>query len=302
MDIGMIGLGKMGAGMAGRLLKGGHRVVAFDSDRAAMGVAEADGAEGARDIDEVIERLSPLGRAAWVMVPAGEPAQRVIDALGGRLSAGDVIVDGGNSHYRDSMRRAALLEEGGIDFLDVGVSGGIWGSADGYGMMVGGKPEAVERLRPIFETLAPAPDRGWGHVGPTGAGHFVKMVHNGIEYGLMQAYAEGFDLLHRKSEFNPDLTQIAEIWRHGGVIRSWLLDLIARALKENPTLDGIAPFVPDSGEGRWTVLEAMEHDMAAPVTALSLMQRFRSRDREGFADKLLAAMRGEFGGHGVKKG
>nr|VFK17833.1 MAG: 6-phosphogluconate dehydrogenase [Candidatus Kentron sp. LPFa] len=301
MNIGMIGLGKMGAGMTKRLLQGGHRVVAFDENQAAMQVAEIDGAQGARDIFEVIERLSPSPRVAWVMVPAGEPTQRVIDALGRQLHAGDIIVDGGNSHYKDSMRRAGALEGEGIDFLDVGVSGGVWGITEGYGMMVGGKPEAVERLRPVFAALAPAPDRGWGHVGPTGAGHFVKMIHNGIEYGLMQAYAEGFDLLHRKSEFAPDLGQIAEIWRHGGVIRSWLLDLIARALKENPTLDGIAPFVPDSGEGRWTVLEAMEHDMAAPIITLSLMQRFRSREEEGFSDRLLAAMRHQFGGHAVKK-
>nr|VFK66381.1 MAG: 6-phosphogluconate dehydrogenase [Candidatus Kentron sp. UNK]VFK72010.1 MAG: 6-phosphogluconate dehydrogenase [Candidatus Kentron sp. UNK] len=301
MNIGMIGLGKMGAGMTKRLLQGGHRVVAFDENQAAMQVAELDGAQGARDILEVIERLSPPPRVAWVMVPAGEPTQRVIDALGRRLHAGDIIVDGGNSHYKDSMRRAVALKGEGIDFLDVGVSGGVWGITEGYGMMVGGKPEAVKRLRPVFAALAPAPDRGWGHVGPTGAGHFVKMIHNGIEYGLMQAYAEGFDLLHRKSEFAPDLGQIAEIWRHGGVIRSWLLDLIARALKENPTLDGIAPFVPDSGEGRWTVLEAMEHDMAAPIITLSLMQRFRSREEEGFSDRLLAAMRHQFGGHAVKK-
>nr|VFK51143.1 MAG: 6-phosphogluconate dehydrogenase [Candidatus Kentron sp. TUN]VFK51341.1 MAG: 6-phosphogluconate dehydrogenase [Candidatus Kentron sp. TUN]VFK54465.1 MAG: 6-phosphogluconate dehydrogenase [Candidatus Kentron sp. TUN] len=299
MDIAMIGLGKMGADMTGRLLKGGHRVVSFDKNAAAIRAMEVRGAEGARTIEEVIRKLLHPPRVVWMMVPAGSSTEQVFRDFSDRLSPGDVIVDGGNSNYKDSMQRAALLGEKGLHFLDVGTSGGVWGLTGGYGMMIGGKPEVVGWLRPIFETLAPAPDQGWGHVGPAGAGHFVKMVHNGIEYGLMQAYAEGFDLLNRK-EFELDLHQIAEIWRHGGVVRSWLLELITRALKENPTLDGIAPFVSDSGEGRWAVLEAIDRDLSAPIITLSLMQRFRSREKEGFSDKLLAAMRDQFGGHGTK--
>nr|VFK78874.1 MAG: 6-phosphogluconate dehydrogenase [Candidatus Kentron sp. SD] len=298
MDIAMIGLGKMGAGMTERLLKGGHRVVAFDKNEAAIRALKAGGAEGARSMDEAIGKLPSSGRVAWMMAPAGAATEQVFRALRDGSRANDIVVDGGNSHYKDSMKRANLLEEKGAHFVDVGVSGGIWGSTNGYAMMIGGKPEPVQRLRPIFETLAPAPDRGWGRVGPAGSGHFVKMAHNGIEYGLMQSYAEGFDLLHRK-ECDLDLPQIANIWRHGGVIRSWLLDLIAQALEENPTLEGIAPFVSDSGEGRWFVSEAMDQDLSAPVIALSLMQRFRSREKEGFSDKLLAAMRNRFGGHAM---
>jgi len=296
----MIGLGKMGANMTLRLLRGGHRVVAYDLNEAAIQSVEAEGAEGARTLEEVATRL-PAPRAVWVMVPAGDPTESTIHALAQRLSPGDIVVDGGNSNYKDSMRRAAALKEKGLYFVDVGTSGGVWGLAEGYSMMVGGEEAAVERLRPIFETLAPAPDRGWGHVGPSGAGHFVKMVHNGVEYGLMQAYAEGFELMSHKTEFGLDLHQIAEIWRYGSVVRSWLLDLAANALAENPTLDGIAAYVPDSGEGRWTVVEAIELNCSIPVITLALERRFRSREEAPFADKLLAALRQQFGGHAVTR-
>lgn len=299
MEIAMIGLGKMGANMATRLLRGGHRVVAYDLNEEAIQAAEAAGAEGARTLDEVVAKLS-APRAAWVMVPAGEPTENTVNALAERLSPGDIIIDGGNSNYRDSVRRAAALQEKGLHFVDVGTSGGVWGLTEGYSMMAGGEEAAVERLRPIFETLAPAPDQGWGHVGPGGAGHFVKMVHNGIEYGLMQAYAEGFELMGQKSEFNLNLFQIAQIWRYGSVVRSWLLDLAAKALAESPSLEGIAAYVPDSGEGRWTVLEAIELNCSIPVITLALERRFRSREEAPFADKLLAALRQQFGGHAVK--
>jgi len=236
----------------------------------------------------------------WVMVPSGKITEGVIQALGDMLSAGDMVIDGGNSNYKDTMRRGTALQEKGIHFVDVGTSGGVWGLAEGYSMMAGGDAVAVEHLRPVLETLAPAPDQGWGHVGPSGAGHFVKMVHNGIEYGLMQAYAEGFELMNSKEELDLDLHQIAEIWRYGSVVRSWLLDLTADALQENPTLDGIAAFVPDSGEGRWTVVEAIEMNVSIPVITMALERRFRSRQDAPFADKLLAAMRNQFGGHAVK--
>jgi len=212
------------------------------------------------------------------------------------------VVDGGNSYYRDSQRRAAQCQQDGIHFLDCGTSGGIWGLAEGYSLMVGGDAAAAERLRPLFQTLAPAPDRGWGRVGPSGAGHFAKMVHNGIEYGMMQAYAEGFALMQRKEALALDLPQVAEIWRHGSVVRSWLLDLAADALRENPSLEGIAPYVADSGEGRWTVAEAIDLDVSAPVITMSLLERLRSREKDSYGDKLLAALRDRFGGHGVRSG
>ncbi len=300
MDIAMIGLGKMGANMTTRLLHGGHRVVVYDLNESAIREAEAEGAEGARTLDEVVEKL-PAPRAVGVMVPAGDPTEQTVLALAERLSPGDVVVDGGNSLYKDSMRRAALLKEKGLYFVDVGTSGGVWGLTEGYSMMVGGEPEAVERVRPALETLAPAPDKGWGHVGPVGTGHFVKMIHNGIEYGLMQAYAEGFELMQAKTAFGLDLHQVAEIWRHGSVVRSWLLDLAADALAENPTLEGIAAYVPDSGEGRWTVIEAIELARSIPVITLALQRRFRSRADAPFGDKLLAALRNQFGGHAIKE-
>jgi len=299
MNLGMVGLGKMGLNMTLRLLRGGNQLVAFDLNADAVRSAADAGARGAGSLDELVAQL-PAPRAVWVMVPAGEITGRTIDELARLLEAGDTIVDGGNSYYRDTVRRAAALRERGLALVDAGTSGGIWGLAEGYSLMVGGEEAAVERLRPAFEALAPAPGRGWGRVGPVGAGHFAKMVHNGIEYGLMQAYAEGFALLERKEEFRLDLAQVAEIWRHGSVVRSWLLDLAAGALAENPHLEGIAPYVPDSGEGRWTVQEAVDLGCALPVITLALQSRFRSQDQNPFGDRLLAALRNRFGGHAVK--
>jgi len=299
MDIAMIGLGKMGANMTTRLLGKGHRVVAFDMKEEAVRTAEAGGATGASTLDAVVEKLS-APRAVWVMVPSGKPTDDTIAGLAERLSPGDIVVDGGNSNYKDTMRRAAALKKKGLHFVDVGTSGGVWGLSEGYSMMVGGEEAVVKRLSPILEALAPASDKGWGRVGPSGAGHFVKMVHNGIEYGLMQAYAEGFELMKRKEEFGLDLGRIAEIWRHGSVVRSWLLDLTADALAKNPDLKGIAAYVPDSGEGRWTAIEAIETGVSLPVITMALQNRFRSREEAPFGDKLLAAMRNEFGGHAVK--
>lgn len=300
MEIGMIGLGRMGANMTERLLRGGHRVVGYDRNPQAVHAVVEKGAVGADSLAALVLRL-PQPRAIWFMVPAGDPVDETIQALMSHLTPDDVLVDGGNSNYKDTARRGKTLKEKGFHFVDVGTSGGIWGLTEGYSMMVGGDPDVVKRLTPIFETLAPAAHKGWGHVGPSGAGHFVKMVHNGIEYGLMQAFAEGFALMERKREFELDLHEVAEIWRHGSVIRSWLLDLIGTALAENPDLHGIKPYVEDSGEGRWTVFEAVDLDVSAPVITLSLLQRLRSRDRDAFADKLLAVMRYQFGGHGVKR-
>ncbi len=301
MELGMIGLGRMGANMSERLLWAGHRVVSYDRDPEAVKRVVAKGAQGVDSLEQLVNKLA-APRAVWLMVPAGDPVDKTIQALMPHLRSGDAIVDGGNSYYKDSMRRSAQLRERGLHFVDVGTSGGIWGLAEGYSLMVGGEKNAVERLRPIFEALVPAPDRGWGHVGPSGAGHFTKMVHNGIEYGLMQSYAEGFAILKRKADLKLDLRQIAEIWRFGSVVRSWLLDLIARALAENKELTGIAPFVADSGEGRWTVQEAVDLDTPAPVITASLLERLRSRDTDSYADRLLAAMRNQFGGHAMKKG
>jgi len=300
MDIGMIGLGKMGANMVARLLQGGHKVVAYDINEASVQAVEKLGATGARTLDELIENLQS-SRSIWVMVPSGKITGETIKSVADKLSPGDTIIDGGNSNYKDTVLRGAELVARGIHFIDVGTSGGIWGKTEGYSMMIGGDKEIVDRHRPIFETLAPSPQKGWGHVGPVGAGHFVKMIHNGIEYGMMQAYAEGFEILRAKQEFGLSLSQIAEIWQHGSVIRSWLLDLTANALSEDENLTGIKAWVPDSGEGRWTVFEAIDLDVAAPVITMSLQRRIRSRDDEPFADKLIAAMRNKFGGHAVKK-
>ncbi|KAF1694584.1 phosphogluconate dehydrogenase (NAD(+)-dependent, decarboxylating) [Pseudoxanthomonas koreensis] len=302
MDIGMIGLGRMGANMAARLQRGGHRVAGFDPGAAARDVArQAHGLETFDSLPALVAAL-PAPRALWLMVPAGAAVDASLEALRPLLQPGDIVVDGGNSNYRDSQRRAASCSGRDVHFLDCGTSGGVWGLAEGYSLMVGGDAQACERLRPLFETLAPSPQHGWGWVGPSGAGHFAKMVHNGIEYGMMQAYAEGFAIMQRKESLALDLPQVAEIWRHGSVVRSWLLDLAADALRDNPSLEGIAPHVPDSGEGRWTVAEAIELDVSAPVITLSLLERLRSREKDSFADRLLATLRDRFGGHGVKPG
>jgi len=300
MNIGMIGLGKMGANMVARLIEGGHNVVAYDINEDPIKAVEELGAIGARTIEEMVEKL-PQPRLVWVMVPSGKITDDTITAVAGQLSKGDTIIDGGNSNYKDSMRHAVELAEKELNFIDVGTSGGIWGLAEGYSMMIGGDKETVENFRPIFETLAPAADLGWGYVGPAGSGHFVKMIHNGIEYGMMQSYAEGFEILKAKKEFGLKLAEIAEIWRYGSVVRSWLLDLTAEALTEDEDLSTLKAWVPDSGEGRWTVFEAIDLDVAAPVITLSLQRRIRSRMEEPYSDKLLAAMRNKFGGHAVKK-
>src|SRR6202158_1648578 len=299
MELGMVGLGKMGAFMVERLVRGGHRVVGYDRDAAAVARVTAGGAEGAVSLATLAGQLA-RPRAIWIMVPSGAPVDETIAMLLPHLSKDDILIDGGNSNYKDTQRRAAALKGQGFACADVGTSGGIWGLKEGYAMMVGGEKATVERLRPLFETLAPAKDKGWGHVGPSGSGHFVKMVHNGIEYGMMQAYAEGFAILKKKKEFELEMHQISEIWRTGSVVRSWLLDLLSIALKENPEMAGIAPYVSDSGEGRWTVAEAIDLDVPAPVITLSLLQRLTSRDSDSYSDKLLAAMRNQFGGHAIK--
>ena len=300
MELAMIGLGKMGANMTERLVKGGHRVVGYDLNPESVVQVVAKGAEGADSLQDLAGRLSDP-QVVWIMVPAGGPVDQTIEALLPFLRPGAVIIDGGNSYYRDTLRRAEQCASSGVSVIDCGTSGGIWGLNEGYSMMVGGDQEVVENLRPIFETLAPAADQGWGRVGPAGSGHFVKMVHNGIEYGLMQAYAEGLAIMEAKENFGLDLHQIAEIWRYGSVVRSWLLDLTAEALSENPAMEGIAPFVPDSGEGRWTVFEAIDLNVAAPIITNSLFRRISSRDEEEYADRVLSAMRQKFGGHAIKK-
>lgn len=302
MEIAVIGLGRMGANIARRLARGGHDVLAYDR---APGIAATLAGEHPRiraagTIGGIVKGMGKP-RHLWVMVPAGRATDSAIRALATSLSRGDVIIDGGNSNFRESMERAKSLAKRGIRFVDAGTSGGIRGLKEGYSLMVGGERAVVERLRPVFETLAPSPKRGWGHVGPAGAGHFVKMVHNGIEYGLMQAYAEGFEILRGRKDFDLDLHRVAEIWRSGSVIRSRLLDLAAESLAEDPELDGIEGWVADSGEGRWTVFEAIDGDIPAPVITLALLMRFVSRQDESYAAKLLAAMRNKFGGHPVKE-
>ena len=299
MDIAMIGLGRMGANMAHRLTKGGHHVVVYDVNEAAIAASEKDGGIGARSLAELATKL-PAPRVVWLMVPAGKITDDTVGRVAEVLSAGDTIIDGGNSYYKDDMKHAEAVRAKGIHFVDVGTSGGIWGITEGYSMMIGGDKTVVESLRPIFETLAPGPKLGWGYVGPTGAGHFVKMVHNGIEYGLMQAYAEGFQIMKAKKDFALDVHQIAEIWRYGSVVRSWLLDLTANALAEDANLTHVKGWVADSGEGRWTVADAIELDVPAPIITLSLMMRFVSREEDSYAAKLLAAMRNQFGGHAIK--
>ncbi len=298
METGFVGLGRMGANMARRLLSGGHRVVVSNRSPGPVEDLAREGASPSWSRAELVGMLTKP-RVVWTVLPAGDATEEAVAELGGLLEAGDVLVDAANSYYRDSMRRAALLSEGGVHFVDAGTSGGIWGREYGYSMSVGGSAEAVGIVRPLIETLAPGRETGWGHVGPTGSGHFTKMVHNGIEYGMMQAYAEGFALLRSKEEFALDLHQVAELWREGSVIRSWLLDLAARALDPDPTLSAVAPVVHDSGEGRWTVLEAIDQGVPAPVIAAALNARFDSRDEIGYAARLLSALRGQFGGHEV---
>ena len=301
MQLGMIGLGKMGGNMSRRLIKAGHTVVGYNrEEEITKGLAEEVGLVEAYSLEELVKKLD-TPRALWMMIPAGAPVDSTIESLTDLLEPGDLIIDGGNSNFNDSIRHAEELAKKDIHFLDVGVSGGVWGLAEGYSMMVGGEKDAVEQIRPILETLAPEADTGWGHMGPSGSGHFVKMVHNGIEYGLMEAYAEGFEIMKARKDFDLDLHQIAEVWRFGSVVRSWLLDLTANALEEDQDLTDIKGWVADSGEGRWTVFEAINLDVPAPVITLSLMQRFTSRQDESYAAKLLAAMRNQFGGHAVKK-
>jgi 6-phosphogluconate dehydrogenase len=296
----MIGLGKMGANMAERLRLGGHQVVGFDFNAEAVAKLTRSGNVGVSSLEDMAKKLEGR-KAVWIMVPQGKPVDETIEKLEGLLNPGDILIDGGNSYYKDSMRHHKEVTAKGFQFVDVGTSGGVWGLKEGYSMMVGGDKDPVEYLRPIFETLAPAADKGWGHVGPAGAGHFVKMVHNGIEYGLMQAYAEGFTVMEKKEELNLNLPQIAQIWRYGSVVRSWLLDLTADALAGNPTLDGLQAYVVDSGEGRWTVFEAFDLNVSAPVITESVIRRIRSREENNFTDRMLAIMRNEFGGHDVKK-
>jgi 6-phosphogluconate dehydrogenase len=299
MELGMIGLGRMGAFMVERLVQGGHKVFGYDRTPEAVREAEKKGALGVASLEELVSRL-PKRKIVWIMVPAGKPVDDTISSLLAWLKPGDIIIDGGNSHYTDTLRRGEMLRGRKIAFVDSGTSGGIWGLKEGYSMMVGGDKDVIEDLSPIFRTLAPGPDKGWGRVGPVGSGHFVKMIHNGIEYGMMQAFAEGFALIRQKKEFQVDLHQVAEIWRFGSVVRSWLLDLAAQALEEDPDMKDIAPFVADSGEGRWTALEAIEQGVTAPVMTLALFQRFRSQDAEDYADRFLAVLRNKFGGHAVK--
>lgn len=302
MELGIVGLGRMGANIARRLARNGHRIVAHNrtAEKAEILAEEESNIEAATTLNEMIEKLA-APRTIWIMVPAGEATESTIEALLEILSPGDTIIEGGNSYYKDTMRRAELVRAQEIHFVDVGTSGGIWGLTEGYSMMVGGEKVVVDRLRSVFETLAPGPDKGWGHVGSNGAGHFVKMVHNGIEYGLMQAFAEGFEILRAKKDFDLDLHQVAEIWRYGSVVRSWLLDLTAEALAQDQNLTEIRDWVDDSGEGRWTIAEAIDEDVPAPVITLALMMRFVSRQDESYAAKLLAALRNQFGGHTVRR-
>ncbi|HEY3328093.1 MAG TPA: decarboxylating 6-phosphogluconate dehydrogenase [Novimethylophilus sp.] len=300
MKIGMVGLGRMGGNMARRLRRAGIEVVGYSQDvTATQQIAMEEGMAAASSLVDVVARLD-APRTIWLMLPAGEPTQQAIEQLKGMLSSGDVLIEGGNSNYKDSQHRAAALKAVGVDYLDVGTSGGIWGLENGYALMVGGEKSAVSRIEPILKALAP--DKGWLHCGPSGSGHFVKMIHNGIEYGMMKAYAEGFALMKGKVEFDMDLAAIAEMWRHGSVVRSWLLDLTATFLAKDQELKSIEPLVEDSGEGRWTVLESVEQGVPSPVMTMALMSRFASQGKGDFGNKMLAMMRKGFGGHSVKVG
>jgi 6-phosphogluconate dehydrogenase len=296
MQLGFIGLGKMGGNMVQRLFKGGHKVVVFDRNPEAVKALTALGATASRSVGEMVSKLSPP-RVVWLMVPSGNSTQETIDEVASHLQRDDSIIDGGNSMFKDSIRRGKELADRGIHFVDCGTSGGVWGLQNGYCMMIGGETAVLRKIEPIFKTLAP--EDGYAFVGPTGAGHYVKMVHNGIEYGLMQAYGEGFEIL-QNSQLQLNLPQIAKLWNHGSVVRSWLLELAQDALEKDPRLENIKGYVEDSGEGRWTILEAIEHNVAAPIITLSLFERFHSRQPESFSAKILAALRNEFGGHAVK--
>ena len=301
MRLAMIGLGKMGANMARRLCRKGIEVVGYDRDAATVaGLAAETSMVAAVSVADAVSKLT-APRVVWLMLPSGDPTENQLKELAAMLSPGDVVIDGGNSNYKDSQRRGAWLAELGIEFMDAGTSGGVWGLDNGYCLMVGGSKEVAAIMTPVLQALAPAPDRGWAHVGPVGAGHYSKMLHNGIEYGMMQALAEGRDLLKNKKEFDFDLAQLTELWRHGSVVRSWLLDLTADALKEDQELQSIAPHVSDSGEGRWTVIDSVEQGVAAPVLTLALQMRFASQDDTGYANRLLAMMRNAFGGHAIKR-
>ncbi len=296
MNLGMIGLGKMGFNMTLRLLKGGHTVVAYDRASDVVEEARTNGARGVHTLAELVAAL-PAPRAVWAMVPAGKPVDDLVEVLGGLLSEGDVFVDGGNSNYKDSRRRHEQLAAHRVRFVDAGVSGGVWGLEVGYCMMLGGEASAIDVLRPALDTLAPP--EGWLHVGRSGGGHYAKMIHNGIEYGMMQSYAEGFEILNA-SDYGYDLAALAHLWNRGSVVRSWLLELAERAFEDDPKLERIRGYVEDSGEGRWTVMEAIDRSVPAPVLALALLTRFRSRQDDSFRDRVLAALRHQFGGHAVK--
>ncbi|MFB3145626.1 MAG: phosphogluconate dehydrogenase (NAD(+)-dependent, decarboxylating) [Nitrospirales bacterium] len=297
MEIGFIGLGKMGMNMVTRLRQGDHRVIVFDRSQDLITQAEGTGAVGTSSLQDLISKLAKP-RAVWVMVPSGAPTEETIQTLAGLLNPDDVIIDGGNTKFHDDVRRAADLKPKQIHYVDAGTSGGIWGLQIGYCLMVGGDKEIINRLGPIFTTLAP--ENGWAHVGTHGAGHYVKMVHNGIEYSMMQGYAEGFELMS-KSDYNLDLPNIADLWMHGSVVRSWLLELGAGALKDDPKLEGLKGYVQDSGEGRWMLMEALDKDVPVPTLSTAPFTRFRSRQEESFAEKMLAALRNAFGGHSVRK-
>ena len=298
MDIGITGLGRMGAGMAERWVRNGHRVVAHNRSRGPIDELAGKGAEPAYSIEELVGKLQ-APRAVWVMLPAGDVTEQMIQTLIPLLSPGDTIIDGGNTNFNDDIRRANMLKQHGLNYIDQGTSGGVWGLENGFCIMVGGEQELVKRLEPAFITLAPTD--GYVHCGPVGSGHFVKMVHNGIEYGMMQAYAEGFEIMRAKKDFNLNLYNISSAWRYGSVVRSWLLDLTVGAFKEDPDLSQLKGYVEDSGEGRWTIQAAIDLNVPAPVITLSLFERFHSRQPESFAAKVLAAMRKGFGGHAVKK-
>ncbi len=301
MQLAMVGLGKMGGNMVRRLRRGGIEVVGYGrSPEVVAGLAAEEGMVAASSMADAVARL-PSPRVVWLMLPSGATTEEQIRALAPLLDKGDIVVDGGNSNYKDSQRRGAWLAEQGIGFMDAGTSGGIWGLENGYCLMVGATPEVAKIMEPVLKTLAPAPDRGWAHVGPIGSGHFTKMIHNGIEYGMMQAMAEGLELLRGKQEFSLDLAQITELWRHSSVVRSWLLDLTAEGLKQDQALDKVAPYVADSGEGRWTAVEAVEQGVAAPVLTLALQMRFASQNETGYGYRLLSMMRNAFGGHAVKQ-